>query len=186
MIFFPFTQNTDRKFYDEKMKLVDQDSGFWIIDMDINTPESVEMAVSEMKRAKLVDCTRGIYCAMPYPLPVMNFIYKTHYIEAPAFVQPIETELRLMGRTHIAPNIIRMNFTCTGPDHMNLMFAGMPGIELDAWSLDPGTPLASTHQYMGRNMYFIYYSYSSLEPKLWHFHLDFKVKEKVKYFNKNL
>ncbi|XP_055690265.1 endoplasmic reticulum metallopeptidase 1-like isoform X2 [Lutzomyia longipalpis] len=173
-----FISNVDRKFYDENRKLVDHDAGFWLIDMDINTPESVEMAVSEMKRAKVVDCSRGIYCAMPYPLPVMNFIFKTHYIEAPTFEVPIETDLRLTGRVHVATDVIRMNFTCTGPDHMNLMFAGLPGIELQAWSLDPEKPLASTHQYNGRNMYFVYYSHSSLEPKPWHFHLDFKVPPK--------
>ncbi|XP_059612920.1 endoplasmic reticulum metallopeptidase 1-like [Phlebotomus argentipes] len=170
--------NIDRKFYDEKRQLSAQDAGFWIIDMDINTPESVEMAVSEMKRAKLVDCSRGIYCAMPYPLPVMNFIFKTHYIETAPFEVAIETDLRLVSKTRLSPDTVRLNFTCHGPDHMNLMFAGMPGFELQAWSLDPEKPLASAHQYLGRNMYFVYYSYSSLEPKVWNFHLDFKVPPK--------
>lgn len=53
--------------------------------MDINSPHSVDRYVPEMKNAEVVDedCTKYLYCGLPYLVPVQNFIFKTHWLEGP-------------------------------------------------------------------------------------------------------
>lgn len=128
-----------------------------------------------MKNARLVEeCDDEIYCGQPYILPVLNFLWKTHWLDSPAFEVPLETEVQLVEKTFIDTSTVRLNFTVDGPDHMNLMFAAMPGIDLKRWSIDDSPPLITSKQFKGRNMYFVYYSYGQVR-RTWNFHLDFKV-----------
>lgn len=129
----------------------------------------------EVKSARQVDtCDEEIYCGLPYILPVLNFLWVTHWIDSPAFKVPLESTTTLNSKTMISPQLVRLNFTVTGPDHMDLMFAPMNGFSLKRWSIDENPPLPSSKQFKNRNMYFVYYSYGQ-ERRAWNFHLDFEV-----------
>lgn len=131
----------------------------------------------EVRSAKLVDtCDEEIYCGLPYILPVMNFLWVTHWMDTPAFKVPLETTTTLNSKTMIDRNTVRLNFTMTGPDHMNLMFSPMTSVTLKRWSIDESTPLAGSKQFKKRNLYFVYYSYGQTR-RPWNFHLDFEVPE---------
>lgn len=129
----------------------------------------------ELKNAKLVDtCDDEVYCGLPYILPVLNFLWISHWLDTPAFKIPMETEITLLGKSMVSSNVVRLNFTTTGPDHQNLMFSPMDTVTLKGWSLDENTPLASSKKFKNRNMYFVYYSYGQTK-KDWNFYLDFEV-----------
>lgn len=129
----------------------------------------------ELRVAKLVDtCDDEVYCGLPYILPVLNFLWISHWIDTPAFEIPVETTTLLNSKAMIAENVVRLNFTVTGPGHMNLMFAGMEGCKLKRWSLDENKPLPSSKQFKKRDQYFVYYSYGQTK-RPWNFHLDFEV-----------
>lgn len=68
----------------------------------------------EFEQAEPVDCSQEAYCGMPYYLPVLNFIWKTHWVPAPPFRIAKETTITLNQKTAINKNEIRLNFTVTG------------------------------------------------------------------------
>lgn len=53
--------------------------------MDLNSPQSVERYVKEIAQAELVekDCVEHLYCGLPYLVPVLSLIWKTHWIPGP-------------------------------------------------------------------------------------------------------
>lgn len=55
------------------------------MDLDINSPHTVDRYVPEMARAELVDkdCVHYLYCGLPYLVPVLNMIWKTHWLPGP-------------------------------------------------------------------------------------------------------
>lgn len=105
---------------------------------------------------------------------MLNFLWVTHWLDSPPFKIPLETEVVLNEKTLISPEVVRLNFTVTGPDHMNLMFSPLNGFELKRWSIDESPPLAGSKRFKNRNMYFVYYSFGQVN-RPWNFHLDFRV-----------
>lgn len=185
--------------FDYGGNLVQQKNGLWLMDMDINSVKIVEdfgefmfkflnvnfltgspsplVTVPELKGATRVDtCDDEVYCGLPYILPVLNFLWISHWLETPPFQVPLETTVNMNTKALVASNVLRLNFTLTGPDHMNLMFSPMAGFSLKQWSIDENKPLASSKQFKRRNMYFVYYSYG-LTKRPWNFYLDFEVPE---------
>jgi hypothetical protein len=56
------------------------DTGYWIVDMDQNSPHTVKSLVPEMANVELVDndCVEHVYCGMPYLMPALSFIWYVH------------------------------------------------------------------------------------------------------------
>lgn len=82
--------------------------------MDINSPHSIKSIVPELSETVEVDCSVELYCGMPYPLPVLNFIKKTTWVSGPPVHVPIETTVTLNSKTLIEHNRLRMNITVNG------------------------------------------------------------------------
>lgn len=53
--------------------------------MDINSPHTVDKYVPEMTKATLLDkdCKERLFCGVPYLVPVLSLISKTHWIPGP-------------------------------------------------------------------------------------------------------
>lgn len=53
--------------------------------MDINSPHTVDRYAPDMANAYLVqeDCEKHLYCGMPYFVPVLTMIWKTHWLPGP-------------------------------------------------------------------------------------------------------
>lgn len=83
--------------------MVDRSSGFWVVDLDINSPHTVDRYVPEMTRAELIDkdCVNYLYCGLPYLVPVLNMIWKTHWIPGPEPELPIPVGLKVVSRMMI-------------------------------------------------------------------------------------
>lgn len=130
----------------------------------------------DLQNVKLVDsCDDEIYCGLPYILPVLNFLWVSHWLETVPFKAPEEALAVLNSKEIISSGVVRLNFTITGPDHLQLMFSPQPQFKLNGWSIDESTPLASSKKFKKRNMYFVYYSYGHMTKRNWTFYLDFSV-----------
>ncbi|XP_021931492.1 endoplasmic reticulum metallopeptidase 1-like [Zootermopsis nevadensis] len=148
--------HADRTFHDVSGNVKHHDTGYWIVDMDQNSPYTVKSLVQEMANVRLA----------------LSFIWKTHWIPGPPPMLPLPTELHLNKSEMISHNHKRLNFTVTGPDHIGVMLSPVPGVTLDHWSLDDQEPLAGP-KWNGRDTYFVYYAYAS-EPKPLTFSFDLK------------
>lgn len=66
--------------------------------MDINSPYIVAQSVPQLKNAVLVeqDCNDYLYCGMPYLVPVLTMMFKTHWLPGPPpkIVTPISLEVQ--------------------------------------------------------------------------------------------
>lgn len=104
-----FLQHAKRTYHDYSGAVVEETSGFWIIDMDINSPNSVERYVKEVQTAELVerDCVEHLYCGLPYLVPVMTMIWKTHWIPGPMpyLITPLKMTIISRKKTAIGENI---------------------------------------------------------------------------------
>ncbi|KRT84651.1 hypothetical protein AMK59_725, partial [Oryctes borbonicus] len=166
--------HTKRTFHDASGDVIRESSGYWIIDLDINSPHTVDRFVPEVATAQLVDkdCTDYLYCGLPYLVPVLSMIWKTHFIPAPPPIFDKPTVMKVLNRTKTTIGE-RITIEMTGPSHMGFMFSPVSGVELDSWSLS-SNPLLTTIPWNQRQTYFIFYGcgYELVPLK---FSLNFKV-----------
>jgi len=75
--FFFSSQHTERSFFDQNGVLEKHETGFWAVDLDVNSPHIVKNIVPEMNQAVPVreDCENHLYCGMPYFIPIISFIW---------------------------------------------------------------------------------------------------------------
>ena len=160
--------------HDSSGTVVKQSSGYWIIDFDINSPHSVDRYVPEMANAELVeeDCVKYVYCGLPYLVPVMSMIWKTHFIPSPPPVLHKSVTMKILDRSRIDVGE-RISIELDGPVHTAIMFSPVLGVELRNWSL-PSEPLLTTTPWHGRDTYFVFYGVGVEHTPL-RVSMDFKV-----------
>ncbi|XP_014243582.1 endoplasmic reticulum metallopeptidase 1-like isoform X1 [Cimex lectularius] len=152
-------------------------SGFWVVDLDINSPHLVQSFVPEMFSAQLVtDCTNQLYCGLPYIIPVWKLIWKTHWIPAPKPTTFILTELILLDSGKLENNIKRYQFRALGPDHMTLMISPVQGVSIVTTDINKN--IVAGPKWRERETYFVYYS-SVSNPSTWEFSLDIKISDQL-------
>lgn len=80
-----------------------ESTGYWIADMDINSPHTVDRYVPEMTKAELVrqDCEDHLYCGLPYLVPVLTMIWKTHWVPGPSPELLVPIKLEVLSREAI-------------------------------------------------------------------------------------
>lgn len=167
--------HAERSFHDIKGDLINQETGFWMVDLDVNSPHTLRGLVPEIDNARLVtsDCEKYLYCGMPYFIPILSFIWKTHWISGPPIEVPLDTTFELLHRKTISQSVQRLTFNVTGPDHMGLMVSPVEKAQLLRWSILDEPPLAGP-KWNKRETYFVYFSYAD-KPKPWIFSLDLRV-----------
>lgn len=96
-------QHTKRTFHGYTGKVVDELSGFWVVDLDMNSPHTVDRFVPRMRNARLTtkDCQDYLYCGLPYLVPVLNMIWKTHWIPGPAPNIPTPVSMNVLSKLMI-------------------------------------------------------------------------------------
>lgn len=98
-----FIQHTQRSFHDVTGAVTNESTGYWIADMDINSPHTVDRYVPEIAKAELVtkDCEEYLYCGLPYLVPVLTMIWKTHWVPGPPPKLQIPVKLEVLSRKSI-------------------------------------------------------------------------------------
>ncbi|KAJ8969459.1 hypothetical protein NQ317_008791 [Molorchus minor] len=167
--------HTRRTFHDITGAVENESTGYWIADMDINSPHTVDRHVPEMVNARVVtkDCEDYLYCGLPYLVPVLTMIWRTHWLPGPAPKILIPVQSKVLSREYI-PGGERITVQVEGPTHVGVMISPKSGVTLDRWSIKTEKPLAGP-LWKGRDTYFIYYSYgltSPIPPLV--FSMDFK------------
>lgn len=68
--------------------------------MDINSPHTVDRYVPEITKAELVrqDCQDYLYCGLPYLVPVLTMIWKTHWVPGSSPELQIPIRLKVLSR----------------------------------------------------------------------------------------
>lgn len=78
--------HTDRQFYNKEGQLENQDSGYFMVNLDRNSPQVLKGWVKELKDAKVISpkqCEAHLYCGMPVYYPAATMLRVNHWIPAP-------------------------------------------------------------------------------------------------------
>ncbi|KAJ3647303.1 hypothetical protein Zmor_019187 [Zophobas morio] len=166
--------HSKRTFHDVSGAIANEKTGYWIVDMDINSPHTVDRHVPEMAAAELVDedCKNYLYCGLPYLVPVLTMLWKTHWLPGPAPELRVPVTMNVLSREPIKDGL-RITVEIDGPTHIDVMISPVLGVTLTEWNLNSKTPLAGP-RWNGRDTYFIYYAYGLKRVPL-RFYMDFKV-----------
>lgn len=168
--------HTKRTFHDYSGAIVNESTGYWIIDMDINSPHTVDRYVPDMTNAIPIDqdCADHLYCGLPYLVPVLSMIWKTHWVPGPKpeLTHPINMKIVSREKTAIGE---KLEFVIEGPSHIGVMFSSAKGVELHGWDLE-SEPLLVSNPWQDRDTYFLFYNCGEkIVP--FNFTLEFKVKK---------
>ncbi|XP_074112477.1 endoplasmic reticulum metallopeptidase 1 [Cotesia typhae] len=153
--------HTQRQYYDVDGMLKYSGTGFWLVDLDMNSPHSVQSMVPEIGAVlpTNLDCEEQLFCGLPYLVPVRRFLWKTSWIPGPAPTIKIPTQLELLSKI-TKKQTVTLTFNITGPDHIGIILSPYKGVHLKQWNIVGGDPLACP-SWNDREVYFIYYACSS-------------------------
>lgn len=101
--------------HDASNKIISKSTGYWIADLDINSPHTVDHLVPEMTNAVVLDedCDHFLYCGQPYLVPVQSFIWITHWLPGPAPVIRIPVKMNTVNREKTTDGE-KISFSITG------------------------------------------------------------------------
>ncbi|XP_046493405.1 endoplasmic reticulum metallopeptidase 1 isoform X2 [Neodiprion pinetum] len=150
--------HTHRQYFNENGTVRHSGTGYWLVDLDMNSPHNVETIVPEVGTAgsTLRDCEEELYCGLPYLMPVTTFLWKTSWIPGPEPLIKIPTRLERISKI-TKGNIISFRFNVTGPDHIGIILSPYEGVRLIKWSVLDDPPLEGP-LWNNRHTYFIYYA----------------------------
>lgn len=64
-------------YHNEAGTVREHKTGFWVVNMDVNSPRTVTSLVPEMAQASLIDeeCKTELLCGLPYLIPVYSIVW---------------------------------------------------------------------------------------------------------------
>ncbi|XP_020289760.1 endoplasmic reticulum metallopeptidase 1-like [Pseudomyrmex gracilis] len=153
--------HSQRQYYNLDGSVRYSGTGYWLVDLDMNSPHSIKSTVPEVAAATptVKDCERELYCGFPYLMPVTTFLWKTSWIPGPAPLIRVPTNLELISRT-AKQHIVTFTFNVTGPDHIAIILSPYKDVRLEKWSILDEKPLQGP-VWNNRETYFIYYACAS-------------------------
>jgi hypothetical protein len=169
--------HTDRQFYNLAGQLEDQDSGYFIVNLDRNSPKVLHGWVPELAKAKEITpraCEANLYCGMPVYYPAASLLRLNHWLPGPRpkLWTPLSIELAATEAPSVS--VRRLLFRAVGPDHMGVFLSPATGVSLARWSLAGGEVLAGPEWKRGRPTHYIFHS-SGKEGDSWEFWLELEV-----------
>uniref|UniRef100_A0A1Y1MHI6 FXNA-like protease n=2 Tax=Photinus pyralis TaxID=7054 RepID=A0A1Y1MHI6_PHOPY len=139
-------------------------SGFFLFNLDRNSPNSIKKYVSEMKNMTEIDDCDAIFCGLPLASPRMvSTLYRSTWIPADPPILPTDIDLALNSKT-VEDGIIVFNFTILGADSMSIYLSPKNGAKLDAISLVENLPDPIVWE--KRSVYLIMYTSGKGKPQL--------------------
>ena len=153
--------HTERHFYNQKGETQKEDAGYFVVNLDRNSPRILEDWVPELKNAKEIrekECETQLYCGVPVYYPASTLLRQNHWIPAPP--PKLWTPISLNMTHQEAPtiNTRKLLFKAVGPDHMGIFLSPAVGIHVKSWSLAGGKLLEGPQWKMGRPTYYIFAS----------------------------
>ncbi|XP_044738212.1 endoplasmic reticulum metallopeptidase 1-like isoform X2 [Chrysoperla carnea] len=170
--------HTERVRHDERGKAIEEDAGYFILNMDRNSPQMITDYVEEFQLKSVSVgsfCDKWLFCGVPVSNPRMNSVVATTWIPTTAPIFHRQTNLILKDQRLLKVNVRRLSFIARGPDRMALFISPKPGSKLIGWSfldeIPPSGPL-----WNDRPTYFVIYGRGKeTRNDDWVFHLDIEV-----------
>lgn len=169
--------HTAREFYNRTGEKFKDDSGYFVINLDRNSPSVLYHWVPEyytMKEISDKECQKYLYCGVPVYYPCSSMLRINNWIPAPKPKIFRDTNITLLHADEVAPHVVRLLFQASGPDHMGIFFSPVTGVKLNTWSFSDGEVLEGPSWKDDRPTHYIFYSHG-LSPSPWQFWLEFKV-----------
>ncbi len=169
--------HASREFYNKTGDKFKDDAGYFVINLDRNSPSVLYHWVPEyytMKEISEKECNKYLYCGVPVYYPCSSMLRINNWIPAPKPKIFRDTNITLLHADEVSPHVVRLLFQATGPDHMGIFFSPVSGVKLKTWSFSNGEVLEGPTWKDDRPTYYIFYSHG-LSPSPWQFWLDFKV-----------
>lgn len=170
--------HTERTFHDISGHVRHQDSGYWLLNLDRHSPDSVNAFVPEVANAQSVQhmCEKELACGLPhFTARSLQISEKTHWIPAPTppiVHRPTNLDVAYVGE--IDETTSRWNFTVTGPDRMTVLLS--PVVRLLSWSFGKEVE-ESGYEWQNRPTYYINYV-QGLTGSPFEFWIDLEITEK--------
>jgi len=169
--------HTQRAFYNMNGTIEDEDSGYFMVNLDRNSPKILNNWIPELKQAKEInqkDCDAHLYCGMPVYFPAASLLRVNHWIPAPKPKLWTPISLHITHTEAPTINTRKLLFKAVGPDHMGVFISPAMGIRIKSWSLADGNVLEGPEWKMGRPTHYIFHS-SGKENDSWEFWLELEV-----------
>jgi MFS family permease len=151
--------HTRRVFHDENGVESKRDAGYFLLNMDRNSPQKVEGRVKDIARAKSLDedCKKYLLCGLPLAHSKMIEIIKySSWIPAgqPVLDQPVK--LDVLSKVQVSPTVLRYNVSIIGPDRVGVYLSPKKGHKVLAISLIDKMPSDSeTEVWNDRYLYYM-------------------------------
>jgi len=169
--------HTHREFYNKQGTLENSDSGYFMVNLDRNSPNILRGWVPEISSAIEItskQCDANLYCGMPVYYPASSMLRINHWLPAPMPKLYNSVNLTMVHQEALSVNIRRVLFRAIGPDHMGVFISPSAGIQLTKWSLANGELLQGPDWKAGRPTYYIFHSQGK-NLEAWEFWLDLEV-----------
>jgi MFS family permease len=151
--------HTRRVFHDENGVESKQDAGYFLLNMDRNSPQKVEGHVKDIAKATSLDedCKKYLLCGLPLAYSEMIQIIKySSWIPAgpPVLDQPVK--LNVLSKVQVSPTVLRYNVSIIGPDRVGVYLSPKKGHKVLAISLIDKMPSDSeTEVWNDRYLYYM-------------------------------
>lgn len=169
--------HTERSVHDINGNVIYNDSGYWLQNLDRNSPHTMLNTVSELRNGQFVkdNCLDVIYCGMPlWRTRDMLMLNKSIWVPAEApIVQNYQPSSLVAAWNTTSTESRRLFLNISGPTHLNLFIAPRTGVTLNGWSLFDEVHTSIT--WNDRLLYFVLYSYGSMPDYPWQVWLDLTV-----------
>lgn len=169
--------HTAREFYNKDGIMEKSDSGYFMVNLDRNSPKILRGWIPELASAKEIsskDCEKNLYCGMPVYYPAASLLRINHWIPAPLPKLYKTIDLDMIHQDAMSVNVRRVLFRATGPDHMGVFISPSAGIKLISWSLAQGQVLEGPEWKANRPTYYIFHSQGK-DTEAFEFWLDLEV-----------
>ncbi|XP_015585017.1 endoplasmic reticulum metallopeptidase 1 isoform X2 [Cephus cinctus] len=174
--------HTQRTFHDISGNVIATDAGYWILNLDRNSPKLIQEAVPELQNAKVVDvsCNNNItYCGMPLwktrDIPLVN---KSVWVSSKApTINQTEESILTAAWNSTTDEARRLYLNVSGSNRLNLILVPRAGVVLNSWSLLDN--VTTTITWNDRPLYFILLSSASDPAGPWQLWLDMTVSTDV-------
>ncbi|KAF5305113.1 hypothetical protein FQA39_LY09375 [Lamprigera yunnana] len=136
----------NRKFYDENKNLYKNDSGFFLLNMDRNSPDSIKNHVPELNNAIPIEdeCSDLIFCGFPIASTRMvSVLRESTWIPSSEAIIPNPIKLNLNSKINLDEQNVTYTFTVWGTNYMNVYVSARNGAVIKNISLVEELPKAT-------------------------------------------
>ncbi|GJQ79156.1 hypothetical protein Trydic_g5407 [Trypoxylus dichotomus] len=167
-----------KRTFNNQNGLVKQDAGYFLVNLDRHSPESVIPYVKQFEKRISIkdDCENFLVCGLPLFSPRMLAVMESStWIPAEEPIIKEDIALHLNSKTYLKRNVLTYNFTAAGPDHFNIYFSPKTNIRLVNNSFDALIP-KNVPVWNGRLLYFANFVWGVSKSPL-EFSIDLEVPE---------